>query len=85
MRVVERADLRLSGRARTRGEPTTQGAVDESVDRLIAPVARRIRRAGVIATIVGAIDTFAAVGAVLAVVVGQSRATSAPRSGSSTR
>jgi class 3 adenylate cyclase len=51
---------------------TTAPATSESADELIARVARRIRRAGVIATVVGAIDTFTAVGVVLAVVVGQS-------------
>src|SRR5436190_1114249 len=53
------------------GEPATTVG-NESVDELVNRVGRRLRRAGIIANGVGAIDTFIAAGFVLATVVGES-------------
>jgi adenylate cyclase len=52
----------------------TASVATESTDELIERVRHRLRRAGILANCVGTIDTFVAVGAVLAIFVGESEA-----------
>jgi adenylate cyclase len=54
------------------GEATETGTATESTDELIDRVGRRLRKAGILANSVGTVDTFVAVGAVLAIFVGTS-------------
>ncbi len=56
------------------GERRTAPGAAESTDDLIDRVGRRLRKAGILANGVGTVDTFIAVGAVLAIFVGQGEA-----------
>ena len=74
MGLATRADLWFSGGRGMASDAKASGATTESTDELIDRVGRRLRKAGILANVCGTIDTFIAVGAVLAIFVGEGEA-----------